>query len=204
MAERKHPVIKRDELIRSLLIGGLVLALAMVLLLSDRALIIGSRSWVMPGNPMQPGVGPPDFASVIDDYGAHIPKVRHRPLFAVAARVPDAEPREPNQANPESARPRPLRFGYSIRELDILGMPFVPHKEYGHVIYYETPYEFVGAQATDDYLKQVKIPTAKPLNDWDFPYWQHMWGWLWLIGLIGIGLFELGALRRRREALGLI
>jgi len=50
----------------------------------------------------------------------------------------------------------------------------------------------------------VKIPTAKPLNDWDFPYWQHMWGWLWLSGLIGIGLFELGALRRRREALGLI
>jgi len=204
MAERKHPTIKRDETIRSVLIGVFALATVSVIALSDRPLIIGSRSWVLPGNPMPSGVGPADFASVIDEYGVHIPKLHHRPLFAVAARVPDADPAEPVRIAADSVRPSALRFGYSVRELDILGMPFVPHKEYGHLIYYETPYEFVGAQATDDYLKQVKIPTAKPLNDWDYPYWQHMWGWVWLVGLIGIGLFELGALRRRREALGLI
>lgn len=206
MAERKHPTIKRDETIRSVLIGVFVLFTACVIALSDRALIIGSRSWVLPGAALPQNVGPPKFAEAIDEYGVHIPKLHHRPLFAVAARTPDADPREPTPGleNGESTQPRPLRFGYSIRELDILGMPFLPSKEYGHVLYYETPYDFAAALATEDYLKQVRIPLAKPLSAWDFPWWQHMWGWLWLISLIGIGLFELGALRRRREALGLI
>ena len=31
-----------------------------------------------------------------------------------------------------------------------------------------------------------------------------MWGWLFVIAAWGIGLFELGAVQRRRDALGLI
>ena len=35
-------------------------------------------------------------------------------------------------------------------------------------------------------------------------WWNHLWGWLFVVAAIGIALFERGALRRRREILDLI
>lgn len=197
--EKKHPTIKRDETIRSVLIGVFVLATASVILLSERPLIMGVRSWVVPGAPLTHGTGPADFADTVDDFGVHVPKVRHRPLFAVATPAPTAE-----QVSAEYQQRSALGFGYSIREFDLLGMPFVPYREYGRVIYYESPREFAAVSATDDYLKQINVPAAASDNLWAFPFWRHMWGWLFALGLVGIGLFELGAARRRREALGLL
>ena len=197
MASKKHPVIKRDETIRSVLLGMLVLGVVAVLLLSDRPLIIGDRAWVMPGDEIPAGKGPANFNRSLDTFGVHIIKARHRPSFAPKTALP-AE-REQSYELPTT-----LRFGYSIIETDILGMPFVPRKDFGHVIYMETPTEFIAAPITDDYLKQMKFPADKPLGLLGFPWWNHLWGWLFVIAAIGIGWFELGALRRRREALGMI
>ena len=195
MRAAKHPVIVRDMRIRAALLVALVVALTVVGFLTHRAGIIGDRSWVIAGDPLPEGVGPPNFRDSIDGFGLHIMKIGHPSMLDQQLRLMKRAPAAPG--------PSPLRFGYSILETDILGMPFVPRSEYGHVIYYETPEEFVIAPATDDYLKQIRIP-SKPLSAWNFAWWRHLWGWLFVIALLGIAWFELGALRRKREALGLI
>jgi hypothetical protein len=86
----------------------------------------------------------------------------------------------------------------------VLGMPFVYRSQYGPVIYAETDHEFVIAPITDDYLRQMKIRAPGPVDSMSKPWWAYIWGWLFAAGLVGIGWFELGAARRRREALGLI
>ena len=192
----KHPVIQRDETIRSILLGVFVLVTAITLVLSDRVLFYGTRSKVIPGAIVPKGALPDTFKGTLDDYGVHIPKFARRPLLSIGA--------APDQAYDTLAQATPLHFGYSIREGAAIGLPFTATTEHGHVLYYETPHEYVIAPITDDYLRQVKVPMAKPLDAGDYAYWPHLWGWLFVLALIGIGAFELGAQRRRRDALGMI
>jgi len=193
---QKHPVIQRDETIRSILLGVFVLVTAITIVLSDRVLFYGSRSKVIAGAALPKGGLPDDFIRTVDNYGVHIPKFARRPLLSIGA------PAGP--AYDTLSQATPLRFGYSIREGAAIGMPFAAGTEHGHVLYYETPHEYVIAPITDDYLRQVKVPMAKPLDDGDYSFWPHRWGWLFVLALLGIGAFELGAQRRRRDALGLI
>ena len=193
---QQHPVIQRDDTIRSVLLGVFVLALAITIVLSDRVLFYGSRSKVIAGPVVPAAAMPADFMRVIDDYGVHIPKFARRPLLSLD------KPSDVPLGSTEGATP--LRFGYSIIEGQAIGLPFRAGTEQGHVIYYETPREYVIIPITDDYLRQIKLPMTKPLDDGDYSFWPHRWGWLFVIAIAGIGWFELGAQRRRRDALGLI
>ncbi|GAA0329072.1 hypothetical protein GCM10009087_44120 [Sphingomonas oligophenolica] len=195
----KHPTIRRDEAIRAVLLIVIGLTFGTIFLLSDRPLIIGDRSAVVRGPAVTASAASTGFVHAVDEYGVHIPKVRHVPLVTPSA---FGGPPRDLPATPDEVRT--LRYGYSINELDILGMPFIPRRQYGVLLYYETPGEFVGVPAVDYNLRMAGIPVAAPLGAWDFPLWRYIWGWLFLIALLGIGFFELGALRRRREALGII
>lgn len=190
----KDPVVARDDTIRSVVLGVIVLAAIGVWMFSERALVIGARSWVMEGAPLSST--PPNYTRILDEYGVHLPKSQHTPVSMLRARVhlPEAVEVAPNV----------MHFGYSIVETSVFGAPYWARKDDGYVIYYETPYEFVYAPVTDDYLRQVKIPGPKPLSSQWFPWWAHFWGWVFPIALAGWGWFELGAMRRRREAEGLI
>ena len=194
---RKHPVIQRDDTIRSVLLGVFVLALALAVVLSDRPLFYGSQDDIIAGAPLPASKLPADFIRIVDDYGLHIPKLRRRPILSL-------EPDAPPAPIDDRANATPVRFGYSIREGAAAGLPFRAWTDNGHVLYYETPREFVVAPVTDSYLRQVGVPMAKPLDAGDYSFWPHRWGWLFVIAAISIALFEWRAQARRRDALGLI
>ena len=195
----KHPTIKRDETVRVVLLIVIGLVFGTVFLLSDRALIIGNRSAVIRGQAVTASAVSAGFVHSLDEYGVHIPKVGHVPIVTPSA---FAGPARDLPATPDAVRT--LRYGYSVNELDILGMPFIPRKEYGVLLYYETPQEFVGVPAVDYNLRMAGVSGTAPQSAWDFALWRYMWGWLFVVALLGLGFFELGALRRRRDALGLI
>ena len=195
----KHPTIRRDEKIRVVLLIVIWLVFGTIFLLSDRALIIGNRSAVIRGQTVTASAVSAGFVHSVDEYGVHIPKVGHVPIVTPSAFGGPARylPTTPDEV-------RTLRYVYSINELDVLGMPFIPRKEYGVLLYYETPQEFVGVPAVDYNLRMAGVSGSAPGSAWDFALWRYMWGWLFVVALLGIGFFELGALRRRRDALGLI
>jgi hypothetical protein len=197
--EDSDPIIARDGILRSVILSVIVLYAAIVLLFSDRPLLIGSKPWIMPGASIKLARAPRGYLEALDQYGVHSPKLRHPPLYML--RAPVLRPPSPN---PIPVEIDTLHFGYSIVETSILGAPYWLGKDDGYVVYYEMPDEFVYAPVTDDYLRQVKLPGPKPLSSQSFAWWAHVWGWVFPLALGGWGWFEIGAMRRRREALGLI
>ncbi|MES2057244.1 MAG: hypothetical protein V4564_15020 [Pseudomonadota bacterium] len=190
---QEDETLKRDGTIRAILLGILILAIATTIVLSKRPVFIGLQSGVVPGAPIADRDLPPDYARAMDGYGVHILKLGRQRKIPMGVPISDLTDEKPR-----------LKFGYSFYERDVLAMPFLVRKQHGHVIYYENDAEFVVVPVTDDYLRQVRIKTAKPLDDGDFPLWPHAWGWLFVIAIGGIGLFELGAQRRRREISGIM
>jgi hypothetical protein len=109
--------------------------------------------------------------------------------------------RRPRKAEGE---PKPM-LGYSIREVTAAGLPMLSYKELGYVPYLEREGNFQMVPLDESGLNLLASKTGTHLETgYFFPFWNHFWGLLFLIALGGIGLFELGALRRRREALDLI
>ncbi|MDF0489702.1 hypothetical protein PX554_16330 [Sphingomonas sp. H39-1-10] len=182
------PIVARDQHIRSAILGVIVLYAAIVLMVTDRPVVIGSRALVLPGASIPVSAAPKGYVEALDQYGVHLPKQGHAP--ALAERAPLTVER--------------LRFGYSIVETSILGAPYWYRKDDGYVVYYETLREYVYAPVTDDYMRKVGLPGPKPLSRQSFAWWEHVWGWVFPLALAGWGLFEIGAARRRREAEGLI
>ncbi|MGH6614253.1 hypothetical protein [Sphingomonas sp.] len=193
MAVNDDPVIRRDAMIRGVLLGILILAIATTMVLSKRSRFIGDQSWVLPGAPIAYRDLPRDYVRVLDDYGIHILKLGRQRTIPAGAPFPVLGDEKP-----------PLRFGYSFYEKTVAAMPFIVRKQHGHVIYYENGAEFVVMPLNDEYLQRIGVKTAKPLDDGDFPLWPHMWGWLFVVAIAGVGLFELGAARRRREVTGIM
>ena len=188
----KHPVVVRDELIRAILVGAFLVAVFITLLLSNRPLIIGNMPNIVAGTSIPQPAARADASAVLDDYAVHVPKLRHAALvlqrFGLARDVPVDE-----------AAPHPLAFGYSIVETDILGMPFWVRTDQGYVIYDETPYEFRAVPVLPVNIKALGISVADTTPGWQLPWWSHLWGWLFVAAVGGLGLFQLGAIRRRRQ-----
>lgn len=193
----KHPVVVRDETIRAVLVGLYLLALFAVLLFSNRPLLIGNMPNVVAGMAIPPGSARADASAVLDGYAVHVPKLRHAALalarLGLVREVPFDE-----------TAPRPLSFGYSIIETDILGMPFWFRSDDGYIVYDETPDEFRTLQVMPQNLRALRITATDTLPWWQMPWWAHLWGWAFVLAGGALGLFELGAVRRRREAEGLI
>jgi hypothetical protein len=194
VAEKKHPVIKRDETIRSVLIGVVVVAAVFAILLSDKPLGLTNRPWVDPIAEIPARADLPEVKRFIQNWAYFVPKANHTPLFAVLDR-------RPRKAEGE---PKPM-LGYSIREVTAAGLPMLSYKELGYVLYLEREGNFQMVPLDESGLNLLASKTGTHLETgYFFPFWNHFWGLLFLVALGGIGLFELGALRRRREALDLI
>lgn len=192
------PIVARDAKIRSAMIGVIVLYAATLLLFTPRAVLIGSRPWIMPGASIPLSRAPAGYLDALDQYGVHSPKLSHSPLYLW--RMPKFGPRIERRP----LAPDRLHFGYAIIETSILGAPYWYSKDDGYVVYYETLREFVYAPVTEDYMRQVKLPGPMPLSRQRFPWWRHVWGWIFPLALAGWGWFELGAMRRKRAAEGFI
>ena len=193
----KHPVIVRDETIRAVLVGLFLTALFMVLLFSNRPLVIGNMPNVVAGMKIPAANARADASEILDGYAVHVLKLRHPALLW--QRLGFAR----DVAVVQTA-PRPLAFGYSIIETDILGMPFWFRADDGYIVYDETPNEFRTLPVLPQNLKALGITTSDALPTWQMPWWSHLWGWLFILAAVGLGLFQLGAIRRRRIVEGMI
>jgi len=192
------PIVARDGKIRSAILGAIVLYAVAMLVFTDRAVLIGSRPLVMPGESIPLSAAPAGYLDALDQHGVHSPKLSHSPLYLW--RMPALAPRVERRP----LAPDRLHFGFSVVETSILGAPYWFSKDDGYVVYYETLREYVYAPVTEDYMRQVKLPGPVPLSRQSFLWWQHVWGWVFPLALAGWGWFELGAMRRKRDAEGII
>ena len=193
----KEPVVRRDDGIRSALLGIGVMALGLTIGLSERPLIIGNMPDIVTGESAT--ATRPDAARIIDEYGVHVLKLRHPPLLLGLAAVVVRD-----GSDPKKHETRPLHFGYSLIETDLLGMPFWVRRDLGEVLFYDEAQEFVAVEANDYNLKSMGMTPGTPITEQGFAWWTHLWGWLFVAAAGGYGLFELGATRRRRTAEGMI
>lgn len=193
----KHPVIVRDELIRAILVGLFLTAIFIVLMFSNRPLVIGNMPNVIAGMPIPAAKARPDASEILDGYAVHVIKLRHPAL--ILQRLGLVKP-----FTHDETVVRPIAYGYSIIETDILGMPFWFRPDDGYVLYDETPNEFRTLKVLPQNLEALAITAPDTLPLWRMPWWSHLWGWLFVLAAGGLGLFELGAVRRRRVVEGII
>lgn len=188
----------RKDLALKLVTCALALTLAASLLLSDRYWVAASRSTIddLGEVKVPPELG--DMVSQIDAYGLHIrrePNKLTRYLDMQRARLGLEAP------VPSYAHMSAPRFGYSVRETTFLGMPFWYASEYSHVLFFSSDWGVVAAP-----LNEVGMAALDKANGRDLrassmiPWWNHLWGWLFLAGLALAGwLWHRRTLRWREE-----
>ena len=82
------------------------------------------------------------------------------------------------------ARP-PLKLGWTYRETSALRMPFWAAGEFGFVTYLEQPSGIEFGILSPSQVAMLEQRLGRRFTeDYSFPWYLHLWGWLPLIGLI--------------------
>jgi hypothetical protein len=97
-----------------------------------------------------------------------------------------------------------LKVGFSYREVSILRVPIWASEDNGLVTYFELPSWYQIALINADQVRLLERISGRSYSGYSFPRWKHMWGWLFLLGLIGWYLLHRRALARWREETGII
>ena len=99
---------------------------------------------------------------------------------------------------------QPLRVGYSYREISFFGLPLWAYPEYGLVTVIEVPQGFNIAILQPQQVLLLQELTGRDFSGYSFPYWRHLWGWIFPLGFIGAALYLLREAAKRREAEGVV
>jgi hypothetical protein len=189
--------LKRD-LPLALVGGALVLALLGALLLSDRYWVASSRPTVdaLAEVKVPPELG--DMLSAIDDYGIHIQRVPSKAEQYIAIKRAEYGIDAPVPSYAHMSAPK---LGYSVRETTFLGMPFWYETQYGHVLFFSSDWGVVAAPLTDIGQAALDKANGRDLRATSMvPWWNHLWGWLFLAGLaLAIWLWHRRTVRWREE-----
>ena len=82
------------------------------------------------------------------------------------------------------ARP-PLKLGWTYRETSALRMPFWAAGEFGFVTYLEQPSGIEFGILSPSQVAMLEERLGRRFTEnYSFPWYLHLWGWLPLIGLI--------------------
>lgn len=139
-----------------------------------------------------------DMVGVIDEYGVHIPTPPSK--FELALRhfgVPLAPASYANMSKP--------MIGYSVQEWSFLGMPFGWTKNDGDVVYvtYDSGVNY--APMWPERWAEINKLNGRDVTAITIrPFWNHTWGWLYVLGWLFAGWLYQRGNARRREELGLI
>ena len=156
-------------------LGVLVVAVGIALYLSD-------RPWNLPSAPRIAEV------AVLPDTPAFADVRRYTEIGSGV--LPYGE----GGAPPAQARP-PLRLGWTYREMSALRMPFWASDEFGFVTYLEQPWGREFGILSPAQIGMLEQRLGRRFSEeYSFPWYLHLWGWLPLIGLIAWSLLW------RREA----
>ena len=83
----------------------------------------------------------------------------------------------------------PLKLGWTYREWNMLGMPFYasaePYGGNGFVTYLELTGGIKVAVINDDQMALLEELAGRSLSEgYSFAWYRHVWGWLFVIGLL--------------------
>lgn len=101
-------------------------------------------------------------------------------------------------------RDNPAKLGYSIKEVVAFSMPFFATKDYGYTLYVDGDSRMYFYPLDDDMLKQLRDDVKVSVGQgYTFRWWNHMWGWIPLLALIGIVVLELrrAGIKRRQSGI---
>ena len=89
------------------------------------------------------------------------------------------------QAPTVSRSDPPLKLGWTYRELSALRLPFWASDEFGFVTYFEQPWGLQFGVLTSSQVRMIEQRLGRRLtDDYRFPWYLHLWGWLPFLGLI--------------------
>jgi hypothetical protein len=197
-------MLRKIVLARNVLAGGLIVSLAVILLVSDRDWVFSDQHRAVAHVADIPAQANGEIGGQLDEIvafgGVHVPHPGTKAeqiyrLLVLAGRVPPP---------PVEEYQRP-RYGYSVREITFLGMPFAWFSEYGFALYARDRNELVVAPLVPGADAKLHQEAGRDLRQgFFFPFWAHAWGWLFLAGLALWGLLYHRSIVLRREAEGLI
>jgi hypothetical protein len=108
------------------------------------------------------------------------------------------------RASKDWSERRPVKLGYAYREVSFLRLPFWAYEEYGLVTFMDTPAGYQIAIMSPKQIELLQELTGKDWSRYRFPLWEHLWGWLFVLGFIGIPLLWLRERAKWREEQGII
>jgi hypothetical protein len=170
-------------------LGLLALAFLAVFLVSDRewGLTSAPRVEHLDTLPDDPALAPvrryTEFGSGVLPYTS-----RERSRRAAAAR---------------EGRP-PIKVGFAIREVSILRVPLWASDEYGLVTYFERAEGYRIALMSEEQVALLERLSGRSYAGRSFALWRHLWGWLFVLGLIAWYLLHRRAAAKWREETGII
>jgi hypothetical protein len=179
----------RDILRTERLLGALLIALFVALVFSGRPLFPTSMPKVR------------EIATLPDS--DKLQPVRAYAEYG-AVQLPYNEREKMDRAPPSWDAPRPVRIGFSFRELSFVRLPFWAKSEFGMVAFVDTP---GGYRMTPMGPQQVKLLGELTGRDWSgtsLEPWRFAWGWLFVLGFVAIGLLHLRRQAKWREENGII
>jgi hypothetical protein len=100
--------------------------------------------------------------------------------------------------------PRPLKVGYSYREVSFLRLPFAAYTEYGIVTFVDTVGGYKICLLTPGQVEALNEAAGRDFSGIGLQPWRHVWGWLFVLGIAGLGFLHMRRLAGWREAHGII
>ena len=187
-------------LLRNIVAGVLVVALPVILLMTDRHWVLSDQhravAHVADIPPNLSGELTRDLDRIVYYGGIHVPRepTKAEQLYRVLVLTGRAPPAQLTLDR------TPPRYGYSVREWSFLGMPFGWYEEYGYVVYARDRWQLVMAPLIPEADAQLMKEVGRDLKrGFFFPFWAHLWGWLYvaLVALWG-WLYHRGVVEWRR------
>lgn len=120
--------------------------------------------------------------------------------------VPELNRQMAELNNPGLRANTPARLGYSITEYVALAMPFFAHEDLGYSLYVDDGGQYMYfAPLGDEGIAKLREELGTPIGkDYAFRWWNHVWGWIPLLALIGIIVLEVRRARIKRLQSGIL
>lgn len=197
---------------KNIVLGFTLLMLVLALLFSDRPWVLYSRPALATVETLPASADKAGLSAYTVNYGMFVHRPKSKALVAgeaavaISSAIRNGTDGRENMFDHDYGMGEPA-VGYSMREWGIFGMPMLAVKELGLVAYVErndregswqVPLEGEGAALLE---KQIG---HKPGQGFIYPYWVHVWGWLFLAGAALYLWLRFREIRARRAAEGLI
>lgn len=196
---REREIPPPGQALRQAMIGMLVVALVAVELLSSRPLNATSALRVLPVADIPARADLSQLRRFVDAYAFMVIEPRRQLNFLSAATM------TPPTTAPVAVPDDTPRLGYLIREFSFLGMPIYAQRDPGFALYQKGTGAYRVLPLDRDGLDLLAKHAGSHLETgYVFPVWEHSWGWLFVIGFLGVLGLEMRARARHRDAMGIM